>query len=100
MGPALKLPHLLGKVFPKVLGKVLANTSKVKRVGTKSGLLFCGYYTFTSQVGFATSELKTLSLFHIQVADIFLISGPSMVPTLSEGDLVLAVPIRSVFLDF
>ena len=63
MGPALKLPHLLGKVLPKVLGKVLgkvlANTSKVKRVGTKSGLLFCGYYTFTSQVPFATSELKT-----------------------------------------
>jgi len=72
MGPALRLPNLVSKV--------LHNASKVKRVGTKSGLVFCGYYTFTSQV-----------------ADIFLISGPSMVPTLSEGDIVLAVPIRSIF---
>jgi len=72
MGPALGLPNLLAKV--------LTNASKVKRVGTKTGLLFCGYYTFISQV-----------------ADIFLISGPSMVPTLSEGDIVLAVPIRSIF---
>jgi signal peptidase I len=72
MGPALRLPNLLSKV--------LGNASKVKRVAAKSGLLFCGYYTFTSQV-----------------ADVFLISGPSMVPTLSEGDIVLAVPIRSIF---
>jgi len=91
MGPALRFPSL-GKVLanaskvakvlsnaPK-LGKELSNASKVKRVGTKTGLLFCVYYTFTSQV-----------------ADIFLISGPSMVPTLSEGDIVLAIPIRSIF---
>jgi len=71
MGSALKIPSLT---------KVLANASKFKRVGAKSGLLFCGYYTFTSQV-----------------ADIFLISGPSMVPTLSEGDVVIAVPTRSLF---
>ena len=86
MGPALRLPNLLAKV--------LTNASKVKRVGTKSGLLFCGYYTLTSQVSLATPELETFSPFHIQVADIFLISGPSMVPTLSEGDIVLALPIR------
>ena len=86
MGPALRLPNLLAKV--------LTNASKVKRVGTKSGLLFCGYYTFTSQVSLATPELETFFPFHIQVADIFLISGPSMVPTLAEGDIVLAVPIR------
>jgi len=71
MGPALRLPSLT---------KVLANASKVKRVSVKSGLVFCGYYTFTSQV-----------------ADVFLISGPSMVPTLSEGDIVIAVPTRSLF---
>ena len=86
MGPALRLPNLLAKV--------LTNASKVKRVGTKTGLLFCGYCTFTSQVSLTTPELETFFPFHIQVADIFLISGPSMVPTLSEGDIVLAVPIR------
>jgi len=71
MGPALKL---------SCLSKVFAKASNVKRVALRLGLAYCGIYTFTSQV-----------------AQIFLISGPSMVPTLSEGDWVLAIPTRSVF---
>jgi len=71
MGSAVRFPSLT---------KVLTKASKAKTVGTKLGLAFCGYYTFTSQV-----------------ADIFLVSGPSMVPTFSEGDIVIAVPTRSLF---
>ena len=33
------------------------------------------------------------------MADVYLIDGPSMVPTLCEGDLVIAVPIKFVFLE-
>ena len=87
MGPALWFPSL---------SKVVTKASKVKKAGTKLGLAFCGYYTFTSQVPWVTSnKLFKALLFFTQVADIFLVSGPSMVPTFSEGDIVLAVPTRS-----
>ena len=33
------------------------------------------------------------------MAHVYLIDGPSMVPTLCEGDLVIAVPIKFVFLE-
>ena len=85
MGPALWLPSVTN---------VVTKARKLRKSATKLGLAFCGYYTFTSQVSLATPELETFFPFHIQVADIFLISGPSMVPTLAEGDIVLAVPIR------
>ena len=41
MGSAVRFPSLT---------KVLTKASKAKTVGTKLGLAFCGYYTFTSQV--------------------------------------------------
>jgi len=50
---------------------------------SRIGIFCCGYYTFTHQV-----------------LDFWLISaGESMEPTLSVGNIVLALPARSVFWD-
>jgi len=70
MGPALWFPYV---------ANLVTKVRKLRKSATKLGLAFCGYYTFTSQV-----------------AHIYMIDGPSMVPTLCEGDLVIAVPIKSL----
>ena len=88
MGPSLWLPSVTN---------VVTKVRKLRKSATKLGLAFCGYYTFTSQV--QLEVLNQTILFSRKVAHVYLVDGPSMVPTLCEGDLVIAVPIKFVFLE-